>query len=65
MATPKIPGEQKLSDRVCYMLKRKVTKFQLLDLTVSELYLKDQLGGGGGKFVPPVQNKVNGSKILF
>ena len=29
MATPKVPGEQKLFERVCYMLKLKVTKFQL------------------------------------
>ena len=28
MATPKDPGEQKLFERVCYMLKLKVTKFQ-------------------------------------
>ena len=29
MATPKVPGDQKLFGRVCYMLKLKVTKFQL------------------------------------
>ena len=29
MATPKIPGDQKLFERVSYMLKLKVTKFQL------------------------------------
>ena len=29
MATPKIPGDQKLFERVCYMLKLKVRKFQL------------------------------------
>ena len=41
MATAKVPGDQKLFERVCYMLKLKVTKFQLLTvLTVSELYLK-------------------------
>ena len=27
MATPKVPGNQKLFERVCYMLKLKVTKF--------------------------------------
>ena len=27
MATPKIPGNQKLFEKVCYMLKLKVTKF--------------------------------------
>ena len=30
MAAPKIPGDQKLFERVCYMLKLKVTKIQLL-----------------------------------
>ena len=29
MATSKIPDDQKLFERVCYMLKLKVTKFQL------------------------------------
>ena len=29
MATPKVPSDQKLFERVCYMLKLKVTKFQL------------------------------------
>ena len=29
MATPKVPGDQKLFERVSYMLKLKVTKFQL------------------------------------
>ena len=29
MATPKIPGDEKLFERVCYMLKLKVTNFQL------------------------------------
>ena len=38
MATPKVPGDQKLFERVYYMLKLKVTKFQLPTLTVSELY---------------------------
>ena len=28
MATPKIPGDQELFERVSYMLKLKVTKFQ-------------------------------------
>ena len=30
MATPKLPGDQKLFERVSYTLKVKVTKFQLL-----------------------------------
>ena len=29
MATPKVPGDQKLFERVCNMLKLNVTKFQL------------------------------------
>ena len=29
MATPKVPGNQTLFERACYMLKLKVTKFQL------------------------------------
>ena len=29
MATPKVPGDQKLFEKVCYILKLKVTKFQL------------------------------------
>ena len=29
MATPKIPGDQKLFESVCYMLILKATKFQL------------------------------------
>ena len=29
MATPKIPGDQKLFERVCYMSKLKVRTFQL------------------------------------
>ena len=29
IATPKIPDDQKLFERVCYMLKLKVAKFQL------------------------------------
>ena len=29
MATPKVPGDQKLFERLCYTLKLKVTKFQL------------------------------------
>ena len=29
MVTPKVPGDQKLFERVCHMLKLQVTKFQL------------------------------------
>ena len=47
MATPKIPGDQKLCERVCYMLKVKVIKFHLPRpnaVMVSELYLKTSWG---------------------
>ena len=37
MATPKVPGDQKLFERVCYMLKLKES-FSFLRLMVSELY---------------------------
>ena len=30
MAMPKVPSDQKLFERVCYTLKLKATKFQLL-----------------------------------
>ena len=33
MATPKVPGDQKLFERVCYMFKLKLTKFQLLTIS--------------------------------
>ena len=32
MATPKVPGDQKLLERVCHMLKLAMTKFQLSTL---------------------------------
>ena len=32
MATPEVPGDQKLFERVCYTLKLTVTKFQLATL---------------------------------
>ena len=54
MATPKIPGNQKLFEKVCYMSQ----SFSFLDLTVSELYSKNQLGGGAN-LPPAVQNRVN------
>ena len=38
MATPKIPGDQKLFESVSYMLKLKVTKFQLRAPNGFELY---------------------------
>ena len=64
MATPKIPGDQKVFEKVCYMLKLKVTNFQLpRPIKVSELYLKNQLGANlsppskiglmGGVLLPP------------
>ena len=50
MATPKVPGDQKLFERVFFKSIPKVTKFQ--HLTTSELRYKEQLGGGG-KFPTP------------
>ena len=38
MATPKLPGDEKLFERMCYMLKLKVTKFQFPTLIGSEMY---------------------------
>ena len=52
MAKPKVPGDQKLFERVCYMLKLKVTKFQLPTPNgLCAVLKKKQLGGG--KFGPP------------
>ena len=48
MATPKVPGDQKLFERACVMLKIKVTKFQLHTHNGFLAVLKIQLGGGGG-----------------
>ena len=56
MATPKAPGNQKLFGRVCYMLKLKVTKFQLPAPNVSELSLKKP--AMGQICPPPIQNRV-------
>ena len=52
MATPKVPGDQKLLERVCYTLKLKVTSFIFLHLTAK----KQQ--GGGANLPPPVQNRI-------
>ena len=58
MATPKIPGDQRLFERVCYMLKLKVTKFHLPRpnaVMVSELYLKTSWGW---QICPPPPSKI-------
>ena len=53
METSKVPGDQKLLERVCYMPKLKVTKFQFPTPsptpTVSECIKKP----AGGNFPPP------------
>ena len=43
-ATPKIPGDQKLFEKMCYMLKLKVTKFQLPRLNGFWAILKTTAG---------------------
>ena len=55
MAIPRVPGDQKLFERVCYTFILKVAKFQLPTPNSFRAVLKNQLGG---KF-PPVQNRVN------
>ena len=57
MATPKVPGNQKLFERACHMLKLKVTKFQLPTPNGFRDVLKKPAGGGA--ILPPVQNRVN------
>ena len=55
MATPKIPSDQKLLERVCK--KQKSRSFCFLYLNDSELYKKT--AGGGGQICPtPIQNRV-------
>ena len=58
VATPKVPGNQKLFERACYLLKLKVTKFQLPKPNGFWAVLKNQLGGGGANLPPLVQNIV-------
>ena len=56
MATPKVPGDQKALAWVCYMLKVKVTKFQL---PIPNDFLA-VLKNSWGQICPPlVQNRVN------
>ena len=56
MSTPKVPGNQKLFERVCYMLKLKVTKFQL---PTANGFLAVFKKNSWGQIPPPVQNRVN------
>ena len=55
MATPKILGNQKLFERVCCILKLKVTKFQLPRPDGFRAILRKP-AGGGGKFATPPSN---------
>ena len=48
MATPKVPVDQKLFERVCFMLKLKVTKFQLPTPKGWTIIFYQGGGGGGG-----------------
>ena len=62
MATPKVPGDKKLPERVLYAKTKRDKSFSFLHLMVSELYQKTQLGGGKFALLPPphpVQNRVN------
>ena len=54
MATPKVPGDQKLFERVCYMLKLEVTKFHLPTPNDFWAVLKKPAGGQ----ICPIQNRV-------
>ena len=54
MATPKVTGDQKLFQRVCYTLILKVTKFQLPTPDSFCSVLKNQLGAN----VPPPPSKI-------
>ena len=58
MATPKVPCDQKLFERVSYTLILKVTKFQLSTPNSFLAVLKNS-SGGGGEFPSPIQNRVN------
>ena len=60
MATPKVPDDQKLFERVCYILKLKVAKFQLPTLDGFWAVLKNT-AGGEGEICPP---KI-GLKLLY
>ena len=58
MAIPKIPGDRKLIKMVCYMLRLKVTRFQLPTPNGFWAVLKKKTAGGGKFTHPPVQNRV-------
>ena len=59
MATPKVPGDQTLFERVCYMLIRKVTRFQLPMPNSFSAVLKNSWG-----HIPPPQSKIGLSKPM-
>ena len=50
MATPKVPGDQKLFARLCYILKLKVTKFHL---HIPNSFLAVFKKTAGSKSAPP------------
>ena len=64
MATPKVPGDQKLFERVSHLLKLKVTKFQLPTPNGFRAIFNKPAGGGGGGRFAPIQNRI-GSEISF
>ena len=55
MATPKVLGDQKQFERACYMLKLKVTKFQLRTPNGFLAVLKKVAGGKFPLPPPPFQ----------
>ena len=61
IATTKVPGDQKLFERVCYMLKLKVTKFQLPTHNGFRVVLDKR----ADKPPPPVQNRVHKLKSVI
>ena len=66
MEMPKVPGDGKLFERVCYTLILKVTKFRLPTPNSFRAVLNNQLeeGGGGGGRIWPFQNRVNAKQWI-
>ena len=65
MTTPKVPGNQKLFERVCYMLKLKVTKFQLSTPNGFRAVFKKASCGRANLPSPPPLSKIGLSKFAY